>query len=125
MKSVSADAALDVARGALHGAIPVWVVLPHEADGSYLVKMKFAEDRDANGTSIVWVDRYSGKVLEVWDSRSAPVARRIWSLNRVVHSGEIFGDAGKVGACVVSVAVVVQTWTGFFLWRRRRNELRA
>jgi uncharacterized iron-regulated membrane protein len=120
VRSVSADFALDVARAVLKDAIPLWIVLPQAATSSYLVKMKFPEDREPNGTSIVWVDRYSAKVLEVWSSRTAPIARRVQSLNRVAHSGDVWGYAGKVVACGMSVALMIQTVTGFWLWRRGR-----
>jgi uncharacterized iron-regulated membrane protein len=120
--TVSADFALEVARGALKDAVPLWVVLPQAATSSYLVKMRFPEDREPNGTSIVWVDRYSGKVLEVWDSRTAPVARRVQSFNRVMHSGDVLGYPGKVIACGMSVALMVQTVTGIWLWRKRRAQ---
>jgi len=117
-RPVSPDYALEVAKKTLSQAIPLWVVLPQEREASYLVKMKFPEDRSLNGTSIVWVDQYSGKVLTVWDSRNAPLARKIQNLNRVFHTGEILGYPGKTLACVVSFALAVQTLTGFSLWRK-------
>jgi uncharacterized iron-regulated membrane protein len=119
---VTPDYALQVAKKALSQAIPLWVVLPEERQASYLVKMKFPEDHSSNGTSIVWVDQYSGKVLTVWDSRNAPLARRIQNLNRVFHTGEILGYAGKILACIVSLALAVQTLTGFSLWRKTRRQ---
>jgi len=86
---VTPDYALEVGKKALSKAIPLWVVLPQEREASYLVKMRSPEDHSSNGTSIVWVDQYSGKVLTVWDSRDAPLARKIQNLNRVFHTGEI------------------------------------
>jgi uncharacterized iron-regulated membrane protein len=121
-RPVTPDYALQVARKALSQAIPLWVVLPQDRETSYLVKMKFPEDHSSNGTSVVWVDQYSGKVLTVWDSRNAPLARKIQNLNRVFHTGEILGYSGKTLACVVSFALAVQTITGFALWRRTRSQ---
>ena len=119
---VTADYALQVAKKFLSQAIPLWVVLPQERQASYLVKMKFPEDSSPNGSSIVWVDQYSGRVLTVWDSRNAPLARRIQTLNRVLHTGEILGYPGRTLACIVSLALAVQTLTGFSLWRRTRKQ---
>ncbi len=121
-RPVTPDYALEVAKKALSQAIPLWVALPQEREASYLVKMKFPEDHSSNGTSIVWVDQYSGKVLTVWDSRNAPLARKIQNLNRVFHTGEILGYPGKTLACVVSFALAVQTLTGFSLWRKTRSQ---
>jgi len=98
---VTPDYALEVGKKPLSKAIPLWVVLPQEREASYLVKMRSPEDHSSNGTSIVWVDQYSGKVLTVWDSRDAPLARKIQNLNRVFHTGEILGYPGKTLACVV------------------------
>jgi uncharacterized iron-regulated membrane protein len=82
--------------------------------------MRFPEDHSSNGTSIAWVDQYSGKVLTVWNSRKAPLARKIENLNRVFHTGEFFGYPGKALAFVMSFALAIQTLTGFSLWRKHR-----
>ena len=119
---VSPDFALEAAKESLSQAIPLWIVLPDERETSYLVKMRFPEDHSSNGSSIVWVDRYSGRVLTVWNSRTAPLARRLQSLNRVIHTGEFLGYPGKTLACLMSFALVAQTLTGFSLWRKRRGE---
>lgn len=121
-RPVTPDYALEVAKKTLSQAIPLWVVLPQERKASYLVKMKFPEDHSSNGTSIVWVDQYSGKVLTVWDSRNAPLARKIQNLNRAFHTGEILGYPGKTLACLLSIALAVQTLTGFSLWRKTRRQ---
>ena len=121
-KPVSPDYALEVARESLPQAIPLWIVLPQESESSYLVKMRFSEDHSSNGTSIVWVDQYSGKVLTVWDSRHASLARKIENMNRVLHTGELLGYPGKTLACVMSFALAVQIATGFSLWRKARSQ---
>lgn len=119
---ISPDLALDSAKQYLSDAIPLWIVLPKERDASYLVKMRFPEDHSSNGTSIVWVDQYSGKILTVWNSRTAPLARKLESLNRVFHTGEFLGYSGKTLACLMSFALMIQILTGFCLWRQRRGQ---
>src|SRR5260370_10850852 len=95
--------------------------MPEEQTASYLVKMRFPEDHSSNGASIVWIDQYSGKVLTVWDSRTAPRARRIETLNRDIHTGDFWGYPGRTVACLMSLALVVQTITGPYLWWKRRG----
>jgi uncharacterized iron-regulated membrane protein len=119
---ISPDVALDSAKQYLSDAIPLWIVLPEEREASYLVKMRFPEDHSSNGTSIVWVDQYTGKILTVWNSRTAPLARKIQSLNRVFHTGEFLGYPGKMLACLMSLALMIQILTGFCLWRQRRGQ---
>jgi uncharacterized iron-regulated membrane protein len=121
-RPVSPDYALEAAKKSLSHAIPLWIVMPQEREKPYLVKMRFPEDHSSNGTSIVWVDQYSGKVLTVWNSRTAPLGRKIQNLNRVFHTGEVLGYPGKMLACVVSFALAIQTLTGFSLWRKDRRQ---
>jgi uncharacterized iron-regulated membrane protein len=117
---ISADSALRIARDFLPAAVPLWIVMPEEKTSSYLVKMRFPEDHSSNGASIVWVDQFSGKVLAAWNSRTAPVARKIERANRDLHSGDIWGYPSRVLACLMSMLLVVQAITGPYLWWKRR-----
>jgi len=97
-----------------------------EKTTSYLVKMRFPEDHSSNGASIVWIDQFSGKVLGAWNSRTAPLGRRIERANRDIHSGDIWGYPGRALACLMSVSLVIQAITGPYLWwKRRRGESRT
>jgi uncharacterized iron-regulated membrane protein len=121
---ISPDRAVLVARAYLVDAIPLWIVMPEEKTSSYLVKMRFPEDHSSNGASIVWVDQFSGKVLAAWNSRTAPLARKIERANRDIHSGDVWGYPSRVFACLVSMALVIQAITGPYLWWRRSRDTR-
>jgi uncharacterized iron-regulated membrane protein len=116
---ISPDAAVRIATDFLPAAVPLWVVMPEEKTTSYLVKMRFPEDHSSNGASIVWVDQFSGKVLGAWNSRTAPLGRRIERANRDIHSGDVWGYPGKALACLMSVSLVIQATTGPYLWWKR------
>jgi uncharacterized iron-regulated membrane protein len=118
--AISAGSALRIARSYLPAAVPLWVVIPGEKTTSYLVKMRFPEDHSSSGSSIVWVDQFSGKVLAAWNSRTAPLARRIEQGNRAVHSGEIGGYPGRAFAALISMLLVIQSITGSYLWWKRK-----
>lgn len=117
--------ALRIASEYLPAAIPLWVVMPEEKTTSYLVKMRFPEDHSSNGASIAWVDQFSGKVLGAWNSRTAPLGRRIERTNRDIHSGDIWGYPGRALACLMSMALVIQSTTGPYLWWKRRHAERT
>lgn len=119
--SISGDRALRIARDFLPDAVPLWVVMPGDKTISYLVKMRFPEDRSSNGASVVWIDQFSGKVLAVWNSRTAPLARRIERTNRDIHGGDLWGYPGRTLVCLMSLALVVQVATGTYLWWRRKR----
>lgn len=90
--------ALRIASEYLPAAIPLWVVMPEEKTTSYLVKMRFPEDHSSNGASIAWVDQFSGKVLGAWNSRTAPLGRRIERTNRdipVETSGDTLAEHSR------------------------------
>ncbi len=118
---ISADSALRIARNVLPAATPLWVVIPGEKTTSYLVKMRFPEDHSSSGSSIVWIDQFSGKVLAAWNSRTASLARKIEQANRNLHGGEIWGYPGKALAAFMSMLLVIQSITGSWLWWKRKR----
>jgi len=120
------DAAVRIATDFLPSAVPLWIVIPEQKTTSYLVKMRFPEDHSSNGASIVWVDQFSGKVLGAWNSRTAPLGRRMERANRDIHSGDIWGYPGRALVCFMSMSLVIQAITGPYLWwKRRRMEASA
>jgi uncharacterized iron-regulated membrane protein len=118
---ISPDTAVRIATEFLPAAVPLWVVMPEEKTTSYLVKMRFPEDHSSNGASIVWIDQYSGRVLGAWNSRTAPLGRRIERANRDIHSGDLWGYPGRSLACLMSMSLVIQAITGPYLWWKRRR----
>ena len=124
LKPVSLDLVVTAAKDALQGATVLWIVIPRQPSEAYFVKMRFPEDRSDNGSSAVWIDQFSGKVLTVANSRSVPLKNKIQSLSRAIHTGAVFGDRGRAFAAFMSLVLVLQTLTGLLLWwNRRRRKL--
>ena len=123
--AISPERAVAIARDSLPGAVPLWIVIPQSQTASYLVKMRFPEDHSSNGSSVVWVDQYLGMARAVWNSRTAPVGRRVETLIRDIHTGDLWGYPSRTMECLISLCVVVQTITGPYLWwTRRRDKVR-
>ncbi len=118
-RPISPDQALATATAALPGARLVSLMLPAGAEGSYRVGLHFPEDRTPGGRSQVYVDQFSGKVLSVENSRTAPAGARLVNLNRALHTGDIGGLPTKILACLMSLAVVTQAYTGVAMWWKR------
>jgi uncharacterized iron-regulated membrane protein len=112
------DQVLVAARTALPGAvIDSLSVHPGEPVD---VRMKFPEDRTPVGRSRVCLDPYTGKVLNVWSTRAAPLGfkiNRVWI--REIHSGDIFGWPTRILACIVSLILPILTITGTLIWWQR------
>jgi uncharacterized iron-regulated membrane protein len=122
--AISAEEALAVARRELPGAVPFALSLPATA-GSYHIALRFPEDLTPGGRSWVNVDQYSGATLSVTSSRASLGATGLVTLNRALHTGDVFGLPSKVVASLASLVLVLQTLSGWFMWWRRRQARRA
>jgi uncharacterized iron-regulated membrane protein len=69
----------------------------------------------------VIVDPYTGAVLAAEGSRSAPAGTRLVTLNRAIHTGDVFGLPSKTIVSLMSLAVVAQLVSGFVIWLTRRK----
>jgi uncharacterized iron-regulated membrane protein len=117
---ISPDAALEIARTALPGATPFLVPVVSPTD-AYNVRVRFPEDLTPGGRSRVLIDSYSGQVMAVDSSRTAPGGRRTETLNRAIHTGDIFGIPSKIVMSIASIMAPVQLLTGVMLWVRRKK----
>lgn len=116
------DQILAAARAALPGA-EIDSLSMHPGEPVDL-RMKFPEDRTPVGRSRVWLDPYTGNVLNVWSTREAPIGfkiNRMWI--REIHSGDIFGWPTRILACIVSLALPILTITGILIWWHRSRRL--
>jgi uncharacterized iron-regulated membrane protein len=118
------DQILVAARMALPGAeIDTLSVHPGELVD---VRMKFPEDLTPVGRSRVWLDPYTGKVMNIWSTRTAPLGfkiNRMWI--REIHSGDILGWPTRILACIVSLTLPILTITGTLIWWQRGKRLVA
>src|SRR5580658_10218183 len=103
------------------GAPLWWINIPRQPPEAYFAKLRFPEDRSDNGSSMVWIDQFSGKVLAVSSSRTAALGNKIQNVNRLIHTGAVFGNGGRAFAAFVSLILVLQTVTGLQLWRNARR----
>ena len=123
LKPVSLELVATAANDTLPGATLLWINIPRQPREAYFAKMRFPEDRSDNGSSMVWIDQFSGKVLAVSSSRTAPLGNKIQNVNRLIHTGSVLGNGGRAFAAFVSLILVLQTLTGLQLWwngRRRK-----
>ena len=121
LKPVSLDLVATAAKDTLAGGTVLWIAIPRQPREAYFVKMRFPEDRSDNGSSMVWIDQFSGKVLDVASSRTAPLGNKIQNMNLLIHTGAVFGNGGRAFAAFVSLILVLQTVTGLQLWWNGRT----
>jgi uncharacterized iron-regulated membrane protein len=116
---LSPDRALEIARRELPGAIPVGINAPGPK-AAYRVAFRYPEDRTPGGRSRVYIDPYGGSVLQIESSRTTAAGTRLITLNRAIHTGDLFGLPTKLLASLGSFAAVAQVITGLVLWWTRR-----
>ena len=120
---ISPDQAVKVGLATLPGTQLITLMTPAGRDGAYRVGLHFPEDRTPGGRSQVYVDQFSGQVLSMQNSRTAPAGTRLVNLNRALHTGDVGGLPTKILACLMSLAVVVQAFTGVVMWWKRRGAI--
>ena len=117
------DRAMAIARATLPGATPFQITIP-KPDGTYLVRLRYPEDRTPGGRSRVEVDQYTGDVIFAEGSRTAPAGTRAVILNRALHTGDILGMPTKILMSLASLLTVVMATSGVLTWWHRRRARR-
>jgi uncharacterized iron-regulated membrane protein len=113
------DEAVATARATMTGAAPIAVGAPNPRE-AYRVAMRFPEDRTPGGRTRVYIDPYSGAVLQAESSRTTAAGTRIVNTNRAIHTGDIFGIPSKALMSLASLAAVAQVITGLTMWWKRK-----
>lgn len=120
------DEALAIGLAAAPGAQAIALNLPQGPRGVYLISAHYPEDRTPGGRTRIGIDPYSGKVLYLLDSRTAPGGYRAVNWNRAIHTGDIFGMPSRIVMSLASAMMPFQLLTGLVLWlKRRKAEKRA
>jgi uncharacterized iron-regulated membrane protein len=121
VQQITPDAALEIAGRALPGATPFQVPVVSSTD-AYNVRARFPEDLTPGGRSRILIDSYTGAVMAADSSRTAPGGRRVETLNRAIHTGDVFGIPSKIVMSITSLMAPVQLLTGVMLWLRRKKK---
>lgn len=105
--------------------------LPAEKDQNIAFTLDDGDGGQPQYRAQLVVARKDGRVVR-WEPFSANSRGRQWRLYaRFLHTGEVFGIAGRSVAAAAMLSTLVLVWTGFALaWRRliswkKHNEVRA
>lgn len=93
---------------------------PDHAHRAWLIR-----DQDKNSFRQVDVDQYTGEVLKVVGGADLKLGYRIrlWAVS--IHMGQIFGMPTKILAFIASLLVFGLSFTGVWMWWRRRPKGRT
>ena len=103
--------------------VPGWRTINVRIPASDLAPVVFAIDRGDGGQphlrSTLTLDRMTGAVVSYEAFSDQSLGRRLRSISRFAHTGEVLGLPGQTIAGLVTAGAVVLVWTGLVLTLRR------
>ncbi|WP_416391682.1 PepSY domain-containing protein [Alloalcanivorax xenomutans] len=119
---VTLDQAVAAAAPVFPGARLSRVYLPRSQRDSYRLAYVLPESNwQRYAASSVWVDQYSGEILEVWDERKLGAADTVLAWQFPLHNGEALGLPGRWLVFVSGGLPALLFVTGVYLWWRKRR----
>lgn len=120
---------LDVSWSRAQQQVPGWrsinLRLPSSSEGPLVFTIDTGDGGQPQRRGTLTVDRATGNVVR-WEPFSGlSSGRRLRSILRFAHTGEVAGIAGQTVAGLVSLGTVVLVWTGIALALRRLSSWRV
>ncbi len=110
----------------LHQVNTVWpeakttfISLPLTPEAIFKVRKKFPTDSHPNGVSTIYLDQYSGEILQADSVNSATLANRILNSLYPLHIGSYGGIYLRLVHAIAGLAPIVLFITGVMMWRHR------
>jgi len=113
---LSLDAAVAAAARRFPDARLTYVAMPNGPTAVYNVYAKFWQDPTVFGRSRVYVDQYSGRVIQSEDTRQASWAQWWENIVEPLHFGDVLGGPTRVIALLSCVFLVGQVFSGLLIW---------
>jgi len=118
------DQIIQRSNSALPDAINTFVNLPTKPDGVFEIYKRLPQDSE-DFNNYVKLDQYSGKVLQVKDSRSVGLGDRVLNSFMPIHYGTFGGLPTRIFYVFVGLAPTILMLTGFVMWWYRKRKKAA
>ena len=116
-------AGLDMVWAAAERQVPGWQTINMRIPASERAPVVFAIDKGDGGQpqhrSTLTLDRSTASVVSYEAFSDQSLGRRLRSISRFAHTGEVLGLAGQTIAGLATAGAVVLVWTGIALALRR------
>ena len=73
------------------------------------------------GDTVVWINRYDGKILAVRDALRRRCGDRFLDWQFPLHNGEAFGLIGRIAVFVAGIIPALLYISGIFIWWKKRK----
>lgn len=110
---------LQRADAALPGAKTTYISFPTTPESVFMVGKQFPEEKEV-WRSRVYLDQYTGKVLQVRNSRLLLLGDQVVDFFNPLHYGTFGGLSTRILYVFVGLAPTILMITGFVMWRYRR-----
>ncbi|MFD2784534.1 PepSY-associated TM helix domain-containing protein [Hymenobacter rubripertinctus] len=118
------DAALTLARQLAPAARFYSLQLPKDAAGSIRVATLRPGAAYDNATDEIYLDQYSGRLLQTQTYEQRSLGQRVRGLFKPVHTGAIFGWPSKIISLLMCLLGFTFPITGTILWLNRLKKAR-
>ena len=105
-------------------ASTTWINLPQKPMAPLVVRKKLVQEFHPNGRSFVYLDQYSGKVLQVENALTASLGTRIFNTLYPIHIGVIGGAPTRLLQVIIGLSPLILFTTGYIMWWNRRKAKR-
>jgi uncharacterized iron-regulated membrane protein len=113
---------LQKADVALPGAETTQITFPQKPTDAYRIRKKFPQEDWHFGRSFVFLDQFSGEVLQVKDGRNPNLGDRVLASFTPLHYGTFWGLPSRILYVFVGLSPLVLFITGLVMWwHRKRN----
>ncbi len=100
-----------------------WVSLPQSPQAPLVVRKKLPQETHPNGRNFVYLNQYTGKVVQIEHALSAPFGTRVFNTFYPLHIGAIGGTPTRILQVVAGLAPTLLLVTGFVMWKSRKKLL--
>ncbi|MGI2902636.1 PepSY-associated TM helix domain-containing protein [Tolypothrix sp. VBCCA 56010] len=107
---------LQKADAALPGAVTTYIRLPQTPEGVFRIGKKLPQETNEYGYSQVYLDQYTGEVVQLKNGLEASRADQVLNSFAPVHYGTFWGLPTRILYVFVGLAPLVLFITGFVMW---------
>lgn len=97
------------------------ITMPSEPEDAVYIRKRQTHETTLYGQSGVYLDRYSGKVLHIDDSRNLPLGDSVLAAFEPLHYGTFWGFPSRILYVFVGLTPTLLLLTGFIMWQYRQQ----
>ena len=122
--TLSPETVISAVEAAYPGILVQRIFFPANAEDSYRVSARQADEIRSNGATTIWLDQYNGKFLKVRDPKQFNAGTAFTNLQLPLHNGEILGTPGRIMVLITGLAPLLLMVTGVIHWLKKRKAKR-